>query len=85
MHHNTFQRTRETINTAVLIGLEKKGPAKSRLVFLCRISAEAALQKNTHSTGGNLYLRPVFALFFVLTDLIPLQVKELSAVLGNAN
>lgn len=30
VHHDTFQHTRETINTAVLIGLEKRGPAKSR-------------------------------------------------------
>lgn len=70
LHHDTFQRTCETINTAALIGLEKRSLlnpdwhffAGSVLMRLCR-------KPHLLWVGGwNPYFKPVFAVFFSVSQ-----------------
>lgn len=81
LHHDTFQRTCETINTAVLIGLEKRSLLNPDWHFC----AGSVLKETTHTVGGGpIFKASICCVFFVVTELIPLQpVESLSAGLGN--
>lgn len=70
LHHDTFQCTCETINTVVLIGLEKRSLLNPDWHF-CRGSVLKQLCRKPHILwvgDDDPYLKPVFAVFFSLSQ-----------------